>query len=435
MNEGSPFAVFIVRGGEGQLVKLTLTPGTATLAQGTPATDGSQDFGPGLEYWNGSAWTVYVPGTYVAMPEGATTLLVRTPVVNDTPEEGDHAFTLTAAGTGAGARATATGTINDRGEGSYFAADNTTGVSAVPPGVFLDDDRFKGQLPPPTFRAEPASIYSPLDNPMEPNPYRWEVIPLGPPPALVTGTVLAGQQGNAQGFSTTPGGNTPHPDLNLGGFNPFARQEFGGTSGERPGPLPSPLLEGGRPGAPGSGPLYVARDPGGADVRNVESTTLTLPRGVFGHVDRNARVTVEVRLADGSLLPSWIRVSADSGRVIITPPSGFTGVVELRLIARDNAGNTATTSYTIVVREQQAALQLPAADGPPPQSAEGQGVLAQAREILALFAGTATDPLSVAADASPVQASGRAGLSHMLALAALEREHTSLTTTGATSGS
>ena len=59
VNEGSPYAVFTVTGVEGQQVKLALANGTATIenGNGTVLTDGTEDYGPALEYWNGTAWT------------------------------------------------------------------------------------------------------------------------------------------------------------------------------------------------------------------------------------------------------------------------------------------------------------------------------------------------------------------------------------------
>ncbi len=146
VNEGSPYAVFTVGGASGQLVKLALADGTATMASsGTPLTDGTMDYGPALQYWNGTAWTTYTANSYVAVPTGSTSLLVRTAIVNDTPADNGQTFTLTATNTG-GTGATGTGTIMDDGTGTLFTAANpvTTGGVATPvvdTTTALNDDR------------------------------------------------------------------------------------------------------------------------------------------------------------------------------------------------------------------------------------------------------------------------------------------------------
>ena len=130
VNEGSPYAVFTVTGASGQLLTLTATSGTATL--GT-------DTGVGLEYFDGTAWQAYVPGSTVTIPAGGTTLLVRIAVTNDGLDEGAERFTLTASNS-AGGTATGIGTIVDDGSGSVFLPGNETGTPDSPTGP-LDDDR------------------------------------------------------------------------------------------------------------------------------------------------------------------------------------------------------------------------------------------------------------------------------------------------------
>ena len=85
----------------------TATTVNLSLANGT-ATSGA-DFGPALQVSTdgGTTWTA---GTSATIPAGATSVLVRTPVVDDTTDENSENFTLTAtvsAGTTANASATA----------------------------------------------------------------------------------------------------------------------------------------------------------------------------------------------------------------------------------------------------------------------------------------------------------------------------------------
>ena len=143
VNEGSPYGVFTVGGKEGQYVQLSLAGGTATA--GT-------DFANALEYWNGSAWVAYTPGSYVAIPSDgdgtsteAATLLVRVAITNDAPYEGAETFTLTASNTG-GSAATGTGTIVDDGTGDYYPSQAPSVLGglltpALNPNAVLNDDR------------------------------------------------------------------------------------------------------------------------------------------------------------------------------------------------------------------------------------------------------------------------------------------------------
>jgi hypothetical protein len=127
VNEGSPYAVFTVTGATGQYVKLALAEGTAKVdADGTPLTDGTEDYGPALEYFNGTAWVPYTANSFVQIPAGGTTLLVRTAIINDIPSDNGQTFTLTATNTGTTA-ATGTATIKDDGTGTQFTAGNPTG--------------------------------------------------------------------------------------------------------------------------------------------------------------------------------------------------------------------------------------------------------------------------------------------------------------------
>ncbi|MBU3581992.1 hypothetical protein ICN19_08175, partial [Polynucleobacter sp. AP-Capit-er-40B-B4] len=128
VNEGSPYAVFTVTGATGQLTSLSLSSGTATV--GT-------DSGTALQYFNGTAWVDYTPGSFVAIPAGG--LLVRTAVTNDPSADNNETFNLVATNAG-GTAVTGVGTIKDDGTGSVFLATNTTSTPDTPT-VPLDDDR------------------------------------------------------------------------------------------------------------------------------------------------------------------------------------------------------------------------------------------------------------------------------------------------------
>ena len=105
------FAVFDVHL---SLVSTTDVSVALALANGT-ATGGGVDFGPGLEVSTdgGTNWNAATRATIAA---GKTSVLVRTPIIDDTLNEAPETFTLTAtrsAGTTSNAAATGTGTILD----------------------------------------------------------------------------------------------------------------------------------------------------------------------------------------------------------------------------------------------------------------------------------------------------------------------------------
>ncbi|MGB4356491.1 MAG: Ig-like domain-containing protein, partial [Limnohabitans sp.] len=131
VNEGSPYVVFKVTGVANQHVQLVLNNGTAIIdANGIPLSDGTEDYGPALQYYDGSNWQNYTASSFVTIPAG-NTLLVRTSIVNDTPLDNGQTLTLTATKS-TGGTATGTGTIMDDGTGDLFSISNVTGTPEAP---------------------------------------------------------------------------------------------------------------------------------------------------------------------------------------------------------------------------------------------------------------------------------------------------------------
>jgi hypothetical protein len=124
VNEGSPYAVFAVSGASGQLASFALADGTA----------GSADYGPTLEFFDGSRWVAYVNGTQVTLDKNGT-LLLRTPVTNDGVTEISEKFDLIATNTG-GTAAVGTAEIRDDGKGTVFGP-----LGQPDPAAINDDDR------------------------------------------------------------------------------------------------------------------------------------------------------------------------------------------------------------------------------------------------------------------------------------------------------
>jgi hypothetical protein len=147
VNEASPHAVFTVTGTPNQLVTLALATGTATFA----------DFGPGLEYFDGSTWVAYTGGL---VPVGANgQLLVRTPIVNDDLFEGAETFQLIASNA-SGLSAAGTATILDDGTGTIFNPDGTENLTAP-----KDDDRVLAVSSPTVNEASPYAVFTVFGNP------------------------------------------------------------------------------------------------------------------------------------------------------------------------------------------------------------------------------------------------------------------------------
>jgi hypothetical protein len=102
------------------------------------------DFGPDLEYWDGSEWVSYTEGDLVALDEDGQ-LLVRTAILDDEDFEGAETFKLVATNTG-GTDYEGTATILDDGTGDYWIDDNA--IPATPEeladaNIDLDDDRLR----------------------------------------------------------------------------------------------------------------------------------------------------------------------------------------------------------------------------------------------------------------------------------------------------
>jgi hypothetical protein len=131
VNEGSPYAVFRVAAVPGMRLVLELSNGSANAKTGTGAAalDGTQDFGPAMQYFDGLAWVDYTPNSVYVVPTGSRITLVRTPVINDTAYEGRETFVLTAR--------TESGDISDAGTGAIV--DDGTSVIFNESGA---EDRF-----------------------------------------------------------------------------------------------------------------------------------------------------------------------------------------------------------------------------------------------------------------------------------------------------
>jgi hypothetical protein len=126
VNEASPYAVFTVTGAANQYVGFDLQPTTNANLN----TFVGIDTGTVLEYFNGTSWVVYEPGSFVRIPSSGTTMLVRVGIINDDFADNAETFNLVASNTDGGA-VTGIGTILDDGTGTIFNADGSMNTTAV----------------------------------------------------------------------------------------------------------------------------------------------------------------------------------------------------------------------------------------------------------------------------------------------------------------
>ncbi|NVK01156.1 MAG: hypothetical protein HWE12_06395, partial [Oceanospirillaceae bacterium] len=74
-----------------------------------------------------------------------------------------------------------------------------------------------------------------------------------------------------------------------------------------------------------------------------------IPVDTFVHVSDGAKLTYLAALEDGSRLPDWLRFDEERGEFRGTPPEDFIGVLVIRVVALDEAGNQAVTLVRLVI--------------------------------------------------------------------------------------
>nr|WP_328988026.1 putative Ig domain-containing protein [Thiorhodovibrio winogradskyi] len=86
-------------------------------------------------------------------------------------------------------------------------------------------------------------------------------------------------------------------------------------------------------------------DPDGGELR------LTIPTDTFAHTDAQANLSLTATMNDGSPLPDWLTFEPTTGELTGTPPADFKGEIQVRIIARDEAGRQAETIVSIASGE------------------------------------------------------------------------------------
>ena len=245
----------------------------------------------------------------ITLPSGVTSFIVSVPTTQDTDFEGAENFSLTATITG-GKNGSDTSTILDDGTGRIY---DDRGTNATGPG---DDDRPKPApvLTPPPAPAPAAPSLTPITLtpvPAAPPSFASTLAPLAPaiapaePPAPLADTVTS-------------------------------------SSG-----IPIPVSETAPPGLS----LYQGITDQFVQSTDI-STKVSLPFDAFIHSNKDAVVKLQAKQADDSNLPNWVQFDATSGVFEVTPPKGFKGKLDLKVIARDDDGREAVAIFQMFIGEQ-----------------------------------------------------------------------------------
>jgi hypothetical protein len=84
------------------------------------------------------------------------------------------------------------------------------------------------------------------------------------------------------------------------------------------------------------------------------TTRLSLPFDAFIHSNKDAVIRLQAKQADDSNLPSWVQFDPATGVFIVTPPPGFKGKLDLKVLARDDDGREAVALFQMFIGEQTA---------------------------------------------------------------------------------
>ncbi|OYY61481.1 MAG: hypothetical protein B7Y51_10090, partial [Burkholderiales bacterium 28-67-8] len=245
----------------------------------------------------------------ISLPAGVTSFFVSVATTNDTPKvlEGAEHFTLTAAIT-SGASGSDTATIVDDGSGKVYDDHGVIDPAGIP-----DDDRaeFVPLTPPP-----PAPPVAP-PAPVAPAP---TVAPYVPAPAFESSLLL------------TKPSTLPLPD------RPAIGDILTSPQGYRVNVIEAPQSI-----------LRVYHGVTDQFVEAGRTTSFNLPSDAFAHTRPEAVLSVEVKLADGRPLPSWVVFNPQSGSFAVNAPRGHTERLVIRVTVRDNQGQEASAMFKLDV--------------------------------------------------------------------------------------
>jgi hypothetical protein len=272
----------------------------------------------------GLTWTPYTGGE-VVLPESGS-ILVRTPVINDSVFDNGETFQLVATTTG-GERSAGTATLRDDGTGSIFTA---RGVDDL--AVQRDDDTPRPVVVPPPLPPARAPAPTPVVI-VEP--------PAAPPPRPTFDSAVRATQ-------VTP----------LNPITPAAIGEiYTSSSGFRAAVIDAPQPA-----------LVLFKGVSDQFVERNRPTSFSLPADAFAHTRAEAVISVEARQSNGTPLPAWMQFNAQAGTFNAQPPAGFTGQVEITVVARDSEGREAAATFKLNVGQGVVQPAAPVDQPAPPQA-------------------------------------------------------------------
>ena len=309
VNEASPYAVFTVSGVAGQNVSLVLAGVSA----------GGTDFGAAdatnlqVSLDNGLTWTNYTAA--VTLPAGGS-ILVRTPVIEDSISDNNETLTLTATPLG-GAAAVGTATIKDDGTGTIYNTNGTVNAGATK----SDDTPVTASAPPPTPTPAPLpTIEAPTATVTASEPPSIPVSPFNSAVAMNDAPKLPAER------------NTP-----------AIEETLTSSSGFR-----AAVAEAAAPN------LAVFRGITDQFIEGNKPASFVLPYDAFVHTRPEATIILVAKLANGDPLPAWVQFDPRSGTFQLNPPTGFSDELQIQVIARDGEGREASSMFRFFVGEKKA---------------------------------------------------------------------------------
>ena len=92
---------------------------------------------------------------------------------------------------------------------------------------------------------------------------------------------------------------------------------------------------------------------GDPDIESGNSFQILIPSRTFIHSDGKQPVEIVAQLADEEELLPWVRFDPESLSFVGQAPEGLEADIKIQLVARDAAGNTATTVFTLHINNDQ----------------------------------------------------------------------------------
>jgi VCBS repeat-containing protein len=329
VNEGSNWAVFTVDSLPGQVITLSLNEGSGS---GYADVDQTQP----LEYWNGSAWVDYTPGSQVTIPVSGT-LLVRVDIraEQDAPYEGAETFQLIATNL-SGQSANGMATIIDDGTGNIYPdVPPTNGSPTTDPTATKDDDRKVDQYIPPAIPKPiiiPPEHLKPLETEItKPLPQRdpepLQIIVDSNDPRARVFVTNALPLKSVLGTTGTPSYGVYDRVTEEVIFAQKAVDVGLSRASERDMELKNTVK------------------PPDLQISEGSQFNYKLPTATFTGGKGDINLTAVQR--DGTPLPAWIKFDPKTGKFTGEAPKNLSAPIDVRVIATDAKGDQAETKISI----------------------------------------------------------------------------------------